>query len=221
MKTLPLLIILAVGLFAMPAKPSSRHIATVIETMNAGGYTYMKVDEHGKTYWVAVTQMAVKKGDRVAFEEQMWMPNFESRTLHRKFDNIMFAVTAPAGTKMRNPHTKGVTPKTAPKKRMRKADGGYSVEEVFLQRSALNGKTVKVRGVVTKVSHGIMKRDWVHIEDGSGHEGTDDLVFTTANASGINAGDIVIAEGTVETDKDFGYGYFYPVIIEKSRFVRQ
>ena len=221
MRTLLFLILLTAALSAMPTKSPTHHVATVIETMNAGGYTYMHVDEHGKRYWVAVTQMPVEKGDSVAFEAQMWMPNFESRTLHRKFDRIMFAVAAPTKMQMHNPRLQNITPKTAPKKRMRKADGGYSVEEVFTHRATLKGQTVKVRGIVTKISRGIMKRDWVHLEDGSGRPGTDDLVFTSAHASGIHTGDTVIAEGTVETDKDFGYGYFYPVIIERSRFERQ
>ncbi len=218
MKKLLLLISAAALLLALPAKPaghrSGEHRATVIETMNAGGYTYMKVDENGKTYWVAVVQTAVKKGERVRFVEQMRMHDFPSRTLHRTFDEIVFAVMeAPA-----RPAAKPVRPETAPKKAMRKADGGYSVEEVFARRQELKGKKIRVRGVVTKISRGIMKRDWVHIEDGTGSTGTDDLVFTSNAASGVRTGDTVVAEGTVVTDKDLGYGYFYPVLIENGTF---
>ena len=66
-----------------------------------------------------------------------------------------------------------------------------------------------------------MKRDWVHIEDGTGDAdaGTDDLVFTTPKAD-VKRGDIVTAEGIVAVEKDFGYGYFYPVIVEKSHFTK-
>ena len=45
----------------------------------------------------------------------------------------------------------------------------------------------------------------------------DDIVFTSTGAL-PKVGDIVSATGTVAIDKDFGYGYFYPVIVEKSSF---
>jgi hypothetical protein len=45
----------------------------------------------------------------------------------------------------------------------------------------------------------------------------DDIVFTTTGTT-PKKGDIVSASGTVTIDKDFGYGYFYPVIVEKSSF---
>ena len=62
-----------------------------------------------------------------------------------------------------------------------------------------------------------MKRNWVHLQDGSRFKGQDDLVFTTTKAVPAK-GDTVVAEGTVVLDKDFGYGYFYSVIIENSHF---
>jgi hypothetical protein len=64
-----------------------------------------------------------------------------------------------------------------------------------------------------------MKRDWVHLGDGSGNEKklTDDLVFTAPSTT-LKAGDKVKATGKVIVDKDFGYGYFYKVIIENTTF---
>jgi hypothetical protein len=178
----------------------------------------MKVQEGGKTYWVAVTASPVKVGQRVTFEEQMWMPGFKSRSLDRTFDTILFAsmVYSPS----QHPPVNTVKPANAPKTVLKKAEGGYSVAEVFANRLALKGKEIRVRGKVTKVSKQIMKRNWVHLEDGTGSPMSDDLVFTTEKDPNIKAGDIVIATGIVATDKDFGFGYFYPVIIEKSRFVK-
>ncbi len=46
---------------------------------------------------------------------------------------------------------------------------------------------------------------------------TDDLVFTAASTS-IKGGDKVIAKGKVVVNKDFGYGYFYKVLIEDATF---
>jgi len=117
-----------------------------------------------------------------------------------------------------NSHTKTNNPSAAPKQAMEKLKDGYSVEEVFEKRIFLKDKLVKVRGVVTKISHNIMSKNWVHIEDGSGNEGSDDLVFTTNETPNIKIGDTVIASGVAVADKDFGYGYYYPVIVEQSYF---
>lgn len=205
----------ALTLMAAPQQ-SAHHSGKVVETMNAGGYTYMKVDENGEKYWVAVTEIVVRKGETVSFEEQMWMQNFPSRSLERTFEKILFAtLSSPSAAP-----AEAVRPKTAPTTPVARAEGGSRIAELFAARGTLDGKSVKVRGVVTKVSRQIMKRNWVHLQDGSGSgsAGNDDLVFTTRDDVTLRPGETVIAEGTATVDKDFGYGYFYPVIIEESRF---
>jgi hypothetical protein len=59
-----------------------------------------------------------------------------------------------------------------------------------------------------------MKKTWIHIQDGSGSQskGTHNLVFTTKDTA--NVGDVITVSGTVAKDRDFGYGYRYPVILE-------
>ncbi|MEJ2499832.1 MAG: OB-fold nucleic acid binding domain-containing protein [Campylobacterales bacterium] len=212
---------MAVVLPLWAASPSAQklHTAKVRETMDAGGYTYMKVAEGKQLYWVAVTATPVRVGQDVTFAEQMWMPDFKSRALDRTFDRILFATMA--RTPGAHAPVEAVKPKNAPESVLKKAEGGYSVAEVFAKRAALKGKQIRVRGKVTKVSKQIMKRNWVHLEDGTGGPMTDDLVFTSEAALEIEAGDIVVATGKVETDKDFGYGYFYPVIVEESRFSKE
>ncbi len=211
--------ILLATVISMASSVPKTHTASVTETMDAGGYTYMKVSDGTQTYWVAVTATPVSVGQHITFTEQMWMPNFKSRALNRTFDKILFATMARASA--HHPNVEAVKPANAPKTVMAKSPGGYAVAEVFEKRAVLKGKTVSVRGKVTKVSRGIMKRNWVHIEDGTGSAATDDLVFTAPGKVGVQAGDTVIATGTVETDKDFGYGYFYPVIIEQSSFTKE
>jgi hypothetical protein len=218
MKRLLLLMAALLPLWAASPSAQKRHTANVTETMDAGGYTYMKVAEEKQSYWVAVTATPVHVGERVTFAEQMWMPDFKSRALGRTFDRILFAtmVRSP-GAQMPLEHVK---PANAPESVLKKAEGGYSVAEVFAKRAELKGREIRVRGKVTKVSKQIMKRNWVHLEDGTGGPMTDDLVFTTEKTPDLEAGDIVVATGRVETDKDFGYGYFYPVIVEESRFTK-
>ncbi len=191
-----------------------RHVATVIEKIDAAGYTYMQVKEGGNTYWVAVTATPVSIGQNVTFDEQMWMQNFPSKALNRTFEKILFAsvTQAPAA------HSVMVKPQNAPKEIIPKIEGGYSVEEVFANRTSLKDKEITVRAKVTKTSSQILKRNWVHLEDGTGGAGSDDLVFTCSEPLAIKTGDIVVAKGRVVVDKDFGFGYFYPVIIEESSF---
>jgi hypothetical protein len=94
-----------------------------------------------------------------------------------------------------------------------KADGGKTVAEVFAEKASLAGKPVTVRGKVVKVNGGIMGKNWLHVRDGSGAEGTNDLTVTTAGELPA-LGTIVVVTGPVTLDKDFGMGYQYAVILE-------
>ena len=217
-----IILFLLTGLLCLSAK--EQHSGKVLEVLQSGPYTYLKIHEHQpeKTVWIAVTRIPVTKGAEVTFHEAMTMDNFKSKTLGRTFEHLIFA----DGIRFTSQKTKTQLPSLARKLKQSKLSphkkpGTLSVEELFMNAKKLNGKTVKVRGKVIKVAREIMKRDWVHIEDGTGdaEAGTDDLVFTTPKAD-VKRGDIVTAEGIVAVEKDFGYGYFYPVIIEKSHFTK-
>jgi uncharacterized lipoprotein NlpE involved in copper resistance len=67
------------------------HKGKVIETMNSGGYTYLQVEENGQKLWVAVMETKVEKGNVVEFPDSPPMVNFQSKTLNRTFDKIIFA----------------------------------------------------------------------------------------------------------------------------------
>lgn len=193
----------------------------VAETMDSGGYTYIRVEQGQDSKWVAVTQRPVKVGDKVSFAGGMAMKDFKSETLKRTFKTIVFS-DGPAGKKPGAPHAgapkvaKDVSVKTA------KADGpdALTVAEVFALRAELSGKTASVRGKVVKVSLEIMGRNWVHLQDGSGDAkaGTHDLLVTTAETPKV--GDTVTARGTVVKDHDFGAGYRYAALLEKGAFKR-
>jgi hypothetical protein len=66
------------------------HEGQVLDTMNAGGYTYVQIKESDKTFWAAGPQVEVVKGDIVVVQEQMWMNDFTSKTLDRTFDELLF-----------------------------------------------------------------------------------------------------------------------------------
>ena len=89
-----------------------------------------------------------------------------------------------------------------------------TVEAVHLEKTQLKGKQVTVKGKVTKVNNGIMKRNFLHVQDGTGGRDTNDLIVTSAETA--NVGDQVVITGTVVLDTDFGFGYKYPLLVEKS-----
>ena len=94
-----------------------------------------------------------------------------------------------------------------------KAEGGRTIAEVYAEKDQLEGETIVFRGKVVKSNAGIMGKNWLHIRDGSGAEGTNDLTVTTIEVL-PNVGDTVLVSGVVELNKDFGMGYQYDIIIE-------
>jgi hypothetical protein len=218
---------------------------TVLETMNAGGYTYVQVDNSTEKIWAAAPQFEVKKGEKVTVPEGMPMQNYESKTLNRKFDVVYFVgaigkgderpAAGPAAAPAMAPATaagpgseqtqlpEGAHPKMDPAQAAKDAKVSFSgikkadktVGEVFAGQSGLGGKEVAVRGKVVKFSPQIMGKNWVHIQDGTGQAGTNDLTVTTADSA--NIGDTVLVTGKVTLKKDFGMGYKYDVIIEDGK----
>ena len=206
MKKILLALLLTTGLYA------ATHSAKVIEALNSGGYTYIKVQEGSEIYWIAMSQRVTKKGETIEYNEQGWMQDFHSKTLNRTFDKILFASDASTASEVQKVPTK---PDVMDSKY--RESGTITVAELFANRDRYVGKKVRIRGLVTKTSAQIMKKNWVHIQDGSSFQGQGDLVFTTT-AEMPKKGSVVIAEGIMIKDKDFGYGYFYPAIVEKSTF---
>ncbi len=96
--------------------------------------------------------------------------------------------------------------------KVQKAKNGITVEEVFLKKTNLKDKSVVLRGKVVKYNSGIMGKNWLHLRDGTGNEGSNDLVVTTSKEVKVN--DTVIVNGKMQYDRDIGSGYFFPAIIE-------
>jgi len=96
-------------------------------------------------------------------------------------------------------------------------DGSVLVAELYAAKGDLDGKPVSLRGKVVKFSKGILGRNWIHLRDGSGDAatGTHDITVTTSGTAAV--GDIVVIEGIVGLDRDFGSGYRYAVIVEEAK----
>jgi hypothetical protein len=192
----------------------------VIETMDSGGYTYVQIEGVGKKTWVAVPKTKVTKGQNISFAPGSEMQNFHSQTLNRTFDSIIFAGGVLGDDKDElKPHgSKESAVKAVEKIKVKKATGpdAYTVAEVFKNSSKLQEKKVVIRGKVVKVSEGIMNKNWIHLQDGTGDAGNNDLVITSDELP--KKDDVVTARGILYNDKDFGGGYKYKVIVEKASF---
>ena len=57
-----------------------------------------------------------------------------------------------------------------------------------------------------------MGKNWLHLQDGTGKPGTNDITVTTRQNA--NLGGIVLVTGVVVTNKDFGGGYRYEVMLD-------
>lgn len=217
---------------ATPATPTAPEAAPgksgkVLETMDAAGYTYVQVDTGSETFWAAAPQFAVKVGDDVVVPEGMPMPDYHSKTLERTFDMVYFvpsvlvggAATLAGDMPDGHPPMSGgktaVEATTVDLSGITPAEGGQTVADIFAKKAELAGKPVKVRGKVVKFSPEIMGKNWIHLQDGTGVAGSNDLTATTSVSAKM--GDTVTISGILVTDKDFGYGYAYDVIVEDAQ----
>lgn len=91
-----------------------------------------------------------------------------------------------------------------------------TVAEVVTLAQTLKDKPVVVHGKVVKYNPDIMGKNWLHLRDGTGKadDGSNDILVTTTASTKLGA--VVTASGTVRTDKDFGAGYAYKVLIEEA-----
>ena len=206
---------------------------TVAETMNAGGYTYVRLQAAGKDdVWVAAPEFDARVGQRLSVTLEMPMRKFESQSLKRTFELVYFVQTvsrdgkvvaggadaaAPAPVQMMSSRTGSAPAKVEP---VAPPSGGLSIADLWAKRKELAGKEVLVRGRVVKVNNEILGTNWVHLQDDSGAEAerTNDITVTT-NAV-VQLGDVITVKGVLTTGKDIGSGYAYDAIIEKAVVVK-
>ena len=206
---------------ATTAMPSG----TVVEVIGASSYTYLRVDTGQGELWLAAPQFAVAAGDRVVWAPGTPMSGWRSETLDRTWDEVQFisqiqveGAEAVAGA-LPPGHPPATVPTLGVGADIEKLEGGLTVAEIHSQAGQLSGQQVALRGRVVKANFGIMGSNWLHVQDGSGEAatGTNDLTVTTQGGAAV--GDLVELRGVLATDKDFGAGYRYPVIVENAEVV--
>jgi hypothetical protein len=201
----------------------------VLKTMDSGGYTYIYLQKKGgRKIWVAFPKTKVVVGKKIELVSGEEFKHFESKTLHRTFDAIIFSLgpVPKKGAKtgkepvMATPGSKGATV-AAGNITVVKAAGpnAHTVAELFALRKSLEGQKVTVRGKIVKVVPRIMKMNWIHIQDGTGSAGKKDQDLVVKTKALPNTGDTVTVTGTLLKDKDYGSGYKYDVLVDDAEIV--
>jgi len=221
---------------AQAAPPAASLKGKVLERLDAPPYSYLRIQSGKEEVWAAVPKAEVNKGAEVTVLNAMPMADFESKSLKRKFAVVYFGTlegaaapaspgTPPPGMEnspagMAQQHAKAAQgPANVGDVKVPKAAGAdaRTVSEVYAQKGALKEKPVTVRGKVVKFNPGIMGKNWVHLQDGSGKADKQDNDITVTTQDMTAVGDTIVVKGTVRVDKDFGAGYAYPVIIEDAK----
>jgi hypothetical protein len=204
--------------------PEGVHKAVVKEVIQTNNYTYLNVNENGAEKWLAVPKMEANAGETYYYTGGFEMQNFESKDLGRTFPSVFFlegvnsspdikAAAQPA----KEPHSTGKLNVEKQDITIKPIDGGITIAELYARKDSYAGKTVKIRGQVTKYNAAIMKKNWIHIQDGSDYSGKFDLTATSDLETVEGA--VITLEGTVVLNKDFGYGYSYDVLLENAKIL--
>ena len=209
---------------AQTAANPAMHEVKVEDVVQTSNYTYLQVSENNAEFWIAVNRQEAAAGEVYYYAEALEMNNFNSKELNRTFETVFFVqgiskepVAAAADNTM---PAKPVQPNITAKEgiSVAPAQEGLSIGKLYADRSSYEGKKVKMKGQVTKINDGVMEKNWIHIQDGTNDAGNFDLTVTTLDK--VKMDDVVTFEGTITLKKDFGYGYFYEVIMEDAKLVK-
>ena len=215
---------------AAPPPASGNRTGEVLQIIEAGRYIYLDIQTAQGRIWVATAATAVEVGEQVTVSRSMPMKDFYSQTLKQSFDMVYFAdgVTVqgqeeagsavPAG----HPTIGAGSPRNADDfdlEGIEKAPDGYTVAEVYASGDSLVGREIAVRGMAVKFNVQILDQNWIHLRDGTGSSGSNDLVVTTQ--AEVKPGDLVTVKGQLARDRDFGNGYRYDLIIQNASVTRE
>ena len=202
------------------------HAVVVKEAIQTGDFTYMRVTEGAEEKWLAAPACIPLVGATYYYKGGVEMKNFECKELNRTFETVYSidnlssvpiaegvasATGNAAGANGISNHV-GSTKTEKANVKIAPAQGGTTIAELYKNKTSFAGKTVKVKGMVTKFTPAVMDKNWIHIQDGTEFDNNFDLTITFKNI--VKMGDTVTAEGKISLDKDYGYNYAYKVIME-------
>jgi len=208
------------------AVPTNNRVFEVNEVVQTDRYTYLKVNENSRERWVAVSKQEIQAGEVYYYDKALQMNNFASKDLDKTFDVIYFVnqisktpIAQAQGNTGSMPAHSGKVDTEKATVDLTKVDGEITLAQIFKNRDEFASKEFEIRGVVVKVNKQVMGKNWIHIQDGTNHEGSFDLTITSQDLA--EKGDEVIFKGKLTLNKNFGSGYFYDVIMEDAVLVKK
>lgn len=205
---------------------TENHQVRIEQIEQTNNYSYLFVSENDSKFWVAIDKNPdLTVGETIFYADAMLMKDFESKELSRVFDEIYFV-----GQISKNPidkqaewfnkqHNSNSTSGRKAEVEVEALDG-FSIEKLYATKDEKVGQSLKIKGVVVRFNEKIMDVNWVHIQDGTGSADKGDFDLTITTQDVVSIGDTVVFEGSLHLNKDFGAGYFYPVIMENASLLK-
>lgn len=197
----------------------AKHKVKVLEVVQTSSYSYLKVSEDSKDFWIAVGRIDAQIDDIYYYSAGLEMTNFHSKELDRVFETVYF-VDGVSKTQTndvtQSSYTSAKTNATELDDdiNIESVEGGLTIAEIYKNGEKYADQKIIVRGKVVKVNMHIMDRNWIHIQDGTNDDGIYDLTITSQEV--VEVGDIITFEGVVGINRKFGSGYSYGLIIENA-----
>lgn len=194
---------------------------TIEEVIQVREYTYLKVKENNQSKWLSVPTMEASVGEQYFYKGGTVMKGFESKSLNRTFESILFLKEITKNPNKTEVASIGSVEPTKIKPediQVAPVQGGITLSELMNNKQKYEGKEVLISGIVMKYNEAIMNTNWIHIQDGSG--GNEVLDLTLTSTAKVRVGDTVVVKGVVTLNKDFGAGYKYDVIIENAKLTK-
>jgi len=196
-----------------PAAAQSVHAIVVEEVLSTEKYVYLRVKEGADEYWIATSKQEIKVGESYFYREGLLKTNFFSKEYNRTFDKL-YLVSSIVKADHGNMSGEATSAQSAPQEKI-DVKNSVKIADLKANPKKYEGKTIQVSGRCVKVNANIMKRNWIHLNDGSSDY---DLIITSEDF--VPDGQIVTVTGTVVLNKDLGAGYFYDILLEDGKVVK-
>ncbi len=206
-----------------PESSNSEHHVRLLDTLQSSRYSYLKVSENDKEFWLATMRANFIIGEDYVFEKGLFKTDYYSTQFDRSFDEIyLVSDLRPAFSdgqknaldKMFDSKPARSAPSISSEEDLER-EGSLKIAELIQNAEQYVGKSVQITAKVTKINANIMDRHWLHLKDGSFDNF--DLVATSQTA--VPAGHIVTIKATLNRDVDFGAGYSYDLILENAEVI--
>ncbi|MEP0132116.1 MAG: hypothetical protein ABJJ25_03765 [Eudoraea sp.] len=204
------------------------HSIKVLEIIPASKYVYLRVKEGKDPFWIATKKSEINLDSTYFYGEALLKTDFKSKIHNRVFDTIYFVnklVTQMHGAK----HTSGTTDNIQISKKKKEpvkvtTDEDKNIDyKIYTEISDLmqdpnkfDGQAVQIKGRCVKVNNNIMKKNWIHLKDGS--QDDFDLIITTDMSA--QEGDVITVQAFIAINKDYGAGYSYDLILENGAIIQ-